>query len=55
MSQLNESAIRDVVSEVLSQLQSKGSLGMPNIQSRPGKHGVFDDPDQAVAAARSGF
>jgi aldehyde dehydrogenase len=55
MSQLNESAIRDVVSEVLSQLQSKASLGMPSIQSRPGKHGVFDDPDQAVAAARSGF
>ncbi|MBT62277.1 MAG: aldehyde dehydrogenase EutE [Puniceicoccaceae bacterium] len=55
MSQLNEAAIRDVVSEVLAQLQSKGSIGMPTIQSRPGKHGVFDDADQAVAAARSGF
>ena len=28
---------------------------MPTIQARPGKHGVFDDPEQAVAAARSGF
>lgn len=55
MSQLNESAIRDVVSEVLAQLQSKGSVQMPTIQNRPGKHGVFDDADQAVAAARSGF
>ncbi|MDQ8208338.1 aldehyde dehydrogenase [Coraliomargarita sp. SDUM461003] len=55
MSQLNEAAIRDVVSEVLAQLQSKGSIGMPTIQTRPGKHGVFDDADQAVAAARSGF
>ena len=55
MSQLNEAAIRDVVSEVLAQLQSKGSLGMPTIQTRPGKHGVFDDADQAVSAARSGF
>jgi aldehyde dehydrogenase len=55
MSQLNEAAIRDVVSEVLAQLQSKGSFATPTIQVRPGKHGVFDDADQAVAAARSGF
>ncbi|MGB0259713.1 MAG: aldehyde dehydrogenase family protein, partial [Coraliomargarita sp.] len=55
MSQLDESAIRSVVSEVLAQMQSKGTLSMPSIQSRPGKHGVFDDADQAVAAARSGF
>jgi len=56
MSQLNEAAIREVVSQVLAQLQSKGStFAMPSIQNRPGKHGVFDDPDQAVAAARSGF
>ena len=55
MSQLNEAAIRSVVSEVLAQMQSKGSLSMPTLQPRPGKHGVFDDPEQAVAAARSGF
>ena len=55
MSQLNEAAIRDVVTEVLAQMQAKGTLGTPSIQSRPGKHGVFDDADQAVAAARSGF
>ncbi|MFT6235037.1 MAG: acyl-CoA reductase-like NAD-dependent aldehyde dehydrogenase, partial [Lentimonas sp.] len=55
MSQLNEAAIRKVVSEVLAQMQSKGTLAMPTIQARPGKHGVFDEPEQAVAAARSGF
>lgn len=56
MSQLSESAIRNVVTEVLAQLQSSGSVaGMPSIQTRPGKHGVFDDAEQAVAAARSGF
>jgi len=55
MSQLNEAAIRNVVSEVLAQMQSKGTLAMPSIQSRPGKHGVFDDAEQAVVAARSGF
>lgn len=55
MSQLNEAAIRDVVTEVLAQLQPRISQGTPSIQSRPGKHGVFDDPDQAIAAARSGF
>ncbi|CAA6679144.1 MULTISPECIES: aldehyde dehydrogenase [unclassified Lentimonas] len=55
MSQLNEAAIRNVVSEVLAQMQSNGGLSMPTIQNRPGKHGVFDDADQAVAAARSGF
>jgi len=55
MSQLNEAAIRNVVSEVLAQMQSKGTLAMPSLQSRPGKHGVFDDAEQAVVAARSGF
>ena len=54
MSQLNEAAIRNVVSEVLAQMQSNGGLSMPTIQTRPGKHGVFDDADQAVAAARGG-
>ncbi|HAV12370.1 MAG TPA: aldehyde dehydrogenase EutE, partial [Opitutae bacterium] len=55
MTQLDEAAIRSVVSEVLAKMQSTGSLAMPNIQARPGKHGVFDDAEQAVAAARSGF
>lgn len=55
MSQLNEAAIRDVVSQVLTQLQNQGSLAMPSIQTRPGRHGVFDDAEQAVTAARSGF
>ncbi|NQY32033.1 MAG: aldehyde dehydrogenase EutE, partial [Coraliomargarita sp.] len=55
MSQLSESTIRNVVTEVLAQLQSGGPIAAPSIQSRPGKHGVFDDADQAVAAARSGF
>jgi aldehyde dehydrogenase len=55
MSQLNEAAIRSVVSEVLAQMQSQGTLTMPTIQTRPGKHGVFDEAEQAVTAARSGF
>ncbi len=52
---MNEAAIRNVVSEVLAQMQASGSFGTPSIQVRPGKHGVFDDADKAVAAARGGF
>ena len=55
MSHLDEAVIRDVVSEVLAKLQTSRSPSMPSIQARPGKHGVFDDPDAAVAAARGGF
>lgn len=56
MSQLNESAIRDVVTEVLTQLRASGSVGgRPAIVSRTGRHGVFPDAASAAKAARSGF
>ncbi len=56
MSQLNESAIRDVVTEVLSQLRATGAVGgMPTIVSNTGRHGVFADAASAAKAARSGF
>lgn len=56
MSQLSEAAIRDVVTEVLSKLQASSGPGTaPSIQSKPGRHGVFDDATSAAAAARGGF
>jgi aldehyde dehydrogenase len=56
MSQLSEAAIRDVVTEVLSKLQtSSGRVTAPSIQSKPGRHGVFDDAASAASAARGGF
>lgn len=56
MSQLSEAAIRDVVTEVLSQLKaSTPAPAAPSIKVNSGKHGVFDDADQAITAARSGF
>ena len=53
MSQYSEAAIRNVVAEVLSQLQVNG--GTPSVTTRPGRHGVFDDANSAAQAARSGF
>jgi aldehyde dehydrogenase len=55
MSQLNEAAIRDVVTEVLSQLRASGVVGSPAIVSSTGRHGVFADAASAAKAARSGF
>ncbi|TVP75454.1 MAG: aldehyde dehydrogenase family protein [Puniceicoccaceae bacterium] len=56
MSQLNESAIRDVVTEVLNQLRATGAAGgSPTILSKTDRHGVFDDAASAAKAARSGF
>ncbi len=55
MSQLNESVIRDVVAEVLSQLQTSGVGSTPAIISNTGRHGVFADAASAAKAARSGF
>jgi aldehyde dehydrogenase len=63
MSQINEAAIRNVVTEVLAQLEggqatvatatppAKG----PSIKARPGRHGVFEDAGSAAAAARTGY
>ena len=55
MSQVTESVIRDVVTEVLSQLRTKGTASAPTIVSSSGRHGVFDDAASAAAAARTGF
>jgi len=54
--QLSEAAIRDVVTEVLSQLNKAGSInGAPAIISRPGQHGVFESAGDAARAAHDGF
>jgi aldehyde dehydrogenase len=69
MSAINESLVRDVVAEVLSRLGHNKSNGSPAPavslpENRPrssgrvvvsGRHGVFQDADQACAAAHSGF
>lgn len=60
MSQLNEAAIREVVTEVLAKLQSAKGVSAPAtpaIQrgSATGKHGVFEDAASAAKAARAAF
>jgi aldehyde dehydrogenase len=52
MSQFNEAAIRTVVQEVIAQMQLRQT---PNIVSRNGRHGVFEDAADAARAARGGF
>ncbi|MFN3161034.1 MAG: aldehyde dehydrogenase family protein [Rubinisphaera brasiliensis] len=55
--QTTEATIRNVVQEVLAQLakQSNGSNGVPRAERKAGDWGVFDDTDQAIAAANEGF
>ncbi len=57
MVQLSEAAIRDVVTEVLSKIQNgnPAPTGAPNVQSKPGRHGVFDSAADAAKAAQGGF
>ncbi|MGB0290263.1 MAG: aldehyde dehydrogenase family protein, partial [Opitutales bacterium] len=63
MSQINEAAIRNVVTEVLAQLQTGQATVAtapppakgPSIKARPGRHGVFEDAASAAAAARTGY
>jgi len=59
MSYLDEAAIREVVSDVLSKLQTQGEakspVSAPSIQAKPGRHGVFDDAASAAKAAYRGF
>jgi aldehyde dehydrogenase len=44
------------VTEVLAKLQAGSTpVVTPSIQSRPGRHGVFDDAATAARAARKGF
>ncbi|MDP6556211.1 MAG: aldehyde dehydrogenase EutE [Pirellulaceae bacterium] len=50
--QINETLIRDVVSQVLSEVGHGGHVAG---RSFAGRHGVFEDVNEAVAAARDGF
>jgi aldehyde dehydrogenase len=53
--QLNETVIRNVVQEVLSRLGANGSASPAAGNGHQGRHGLFTDPRQAVAAARDAF
>jgi aldehyde dehydrogenase len=53
--QLNETVIRNVVEEVLSRLGANGSAAPAAGNGQQGRHGLFTDPRQAVAAARDAF
>lgn len=53
--QVNETLIRDVVAQVLAEIRHSGGNGRPAGKSYVGRRGVFDCPDQAIAAARSAF
>ncbi len=53
--QLNETVIRNVVQEVLSRLGANGSAVPAAGSGHQGRHGLFTDPRQAVAAARDAF
>jgi len=50
--QINESLIRDVVAQVLAEV---GNTPLSNGRSYTGRHGIFEDVDDAVAAAREAF
>lgn len=50
--QINETLIRNVVEQVLAEV---GPIPSANGQSHAGHHGVFDNVDEAVAAARCAF
>ncbi len=53
--QLSEDAIRDVVTQVLSQLNVNGVKSAPAVVSRSNKHGVFESAADAARAAQGGF
>ena len=55
--QATEQAVRQIVQEVLTQLSSNGTSGNSTARSNgvSGNWGVFNDVDQAVAAAQQGF
>jgi aldehyde dehydrogenase len=52
MNQINEALIRNVVTQVLAEV-NKGAHAAP--KSHAGKHGVFHDANEAVAAAHEAF
>ncbi len=55
--QLNEDFIRSVVSQVLNEVRQQGSASGPakSSPSFAGRHGLFDNVDEAVTAARAAF
>ena len=55
--QATEQAVRQIVQEVLTQLSSNGASGTSTARSNgvSGNWGVFNNVDQAVAAAQQGF
>jgi aldehyde dehydrogenase len=56
--QLNEDFIRSVVSQVLTEVRQQGQLGAPQANlanPHAGRFGLFDQVDEAVAAARAAF
>jgi len=55
MSQLSESAIRDVVTEVLAKLHAGNNTVVKSSSSSPTRHGVFADAATAAQAAQGGF
>jgi aldehyde dehydrogenase len=50
--QINESVIRDVGAQVLAEV---GQASMVSSKGYSGRHGIFTDVDEAVAAARDAF
>ena len=59
MAEINESLVRSVLQEVLSRLGDSASaasaVGGSAPKSYAGRYGVFDDPNEAVEAARQAF
>ncbi|RMF43190.1 MAG: aldehyde dehydrogenase EutE [Planctomycetota bacterium] len=54
--QINEELIRSVVAQVIQEVRGSGGQTMPRRQGTfAGRFGVFDCPDEAVAAARRAF
>ncbi|MEM9657020.1 MAG: aldehyde dehydrogenase family protein, partial [Planctomycetota bacterium] len=52
---LNETLIRDVVRQVLSEISPKDASTSASRPGLVGRHGVFTCPDEAVTAARRAF
>lgn len=54
--QVNETLIRNVVAQVLSEMgRAPGMAAVGSSRSFHGRHGIFDCPKEAIAAARAAF